>query len=174
MGGRSRGNAAFTMFEILVVIAIIVVLASVLITGAIHLTRNTAMTPEDVFWRAVVETRRMALLSGREVRMSYSGKDEKERALIAHALDGTEVRFPFEGQLSKLTVDFLSAQKGGSSMLLGGQLVETQTVPFVTFYGDGTCSPFRLQIQTGGGEPRILMIDPWTCALVLPATDDKR
>jgi len=121
-----------------------------------------------VFWRAVTETRRMALISGREVRLSYLGKDaDKERALVARAIDGTEQRFPFE-QPGELNVDFLSTQKSTSSILIGGELVETQTIPYVTFFSDGTCSPFRLQIRTGG-EPRSISIDPWTCALVLPA-----
>lgn len=145
-------------------------LAGVLVSGGIHLTREKAVTPEDVFWKAVLETRRMALLSGREIRLTYAGKDEKERALVARAPDGTEVRFPFEVQ-GPLTVDFLPAQKSGNAMLLGGQLVETKTLNFVTFYGDGTCSPFRIQIRTTG-EARVLSIDPWTCAMVLSTGDE--
>ena len=58
-------------------------------------------------------------------------------------------------------------------MLLGGQLVETKTLPYVTFYGDGTCSPFRLQIRTTG-EARVIAIDPWTCSLVLTSDDRGR
>jgi general secretion pathway protein H len=148
------------------VIALIAMLTGVLVTGSARLASSRAATPEDVFWKAVMETRKAALLSGREVRLSYLDKD-KERALVAKASDGTEQRFPFEWA-GELKVDFLSTQKGLSAILLGGQLVETQTIPFVTFYGDGTCSPFRLQIRTGG-EARVLMIDPWTCSLVLPA-----
>jgi hypothetical protein len=72
-----------------------------------------------------------------------------------------------------LIVEFLSAQKGGPSILLASQLVETSTMPYVTFYGDGTCSPFRVQIRTGG-EPRTLRIDPWTCAMVLPGTEENK
>ena len=163
-----RIRSAFTILEILVVIALIALITGVLVTGGIQFTKDRAITPEDVFWRAVTETRRIALLSGREVKLSYVGKDaDKGRALVAHSLDGTEQRFPFE-QPGELNVDFLSTQKGTSSILIGGQLVETQTIPFVTFFGDGTCSPFRLQIRTGG-EPRTISIDPWTCALVLPA-----
>ncbi len=167
---RSRGRAAFTILEILMVIGLISMLTGVMVTGAIHLTRDKAVTPEDVFWKAVSETRRMALISGREVKLSFIGKDNvKERALVARSIDGTEQRFVFE-QSGELSVDFLALQKGGSSILLGGQLVETQTIQNVTFYGDGTCSPFRLQLRTGGAA-RILAIDPWTCSLVLPAAN---
>jgi general secretion pathway protein H len=172
-GGYPRRVSAFTILEILVVIALIGLLMGVLVTGGVQLTRNKTVTPEDVFWRAVLETRKMALLSGREVRLAYvSNNADKERALVARAADGTEQRFVFEQQ-GELIVEFLSAQKGGSTMLLGGQLVETQTIPYVTFFGDGTCSPFRLQLR-GRNEPRTISIDPWTCALVLPASAPQR
>ena len=55
-------------------------------------------------------------------------------------------------------------------ILLGGVAVETQTLPFVTFYSDGTCTPFRAQIQRNGGVTA-LAIDPWTCAAVLAPAD---
>lgn len=153
------------------VIALIAMLTGVLVTGSARLASGRSATPEDDFWKAVVETRKAALLSGREIRLSYSDQD-KDRTMVAKSLDGAERRFPFTWP-GELKVEFLSTQKGSSSILLGGQLVETQTIPFVTFYGDGTCSPFRLQIRTGG-EPRVLMIDPWTCSLVLPAGSPQR
>lgn len=172
---RSHRYGAFTVLELMVVIALISLLAAVLVTGGLHLTRDGSATPEETFWNAVTEARRMALLSGRDVHMSFVGaaKGEKERALVIRALDGTEKRIPFEPTSGELIMDFLSAQKGGSSILLASQIVETSTVPFVTFYGDGTCSPFRVQIRTGG-EARVIRIDPWTCALVLPGTEEKK
>jgi len=166
---------AFTVLEIMIVIALISLLAGVLVTGGLHLTRESSATPEETFWKAVTEARRMALLSGHDVRMSFIGaaKGDKERALVIRAQDGTEKHIDFEPQPGELIMEFLSAQKGGPSILLASQLVETSTMAYVTFYGDGTCSPFRVQIRTGG-EPRTLMIDPWTCALVLPGTEEKK
>jgi general secretion pathway protein H len=160
------------VLEILVVIALMGLLSGVLITGGIHLAREKAITPEDVFWKSVLECRRVALLSGREVRLTYSGKSEKERAFLARGPDGSELRFPIETP-GPLTVDFLSAQKSGNTILLAGQLVETKNLSYVTFYGDGTCSPFRLQIRATG-EARVLSIDPWTCTLVLTGEEERR
>jgi general secretion pathway protein H len=175
MGLIPRYCGAFTILEVMIVIALISLLCGVLITGGLHLTRESSATPEDTFWKAVTEARRTALLSGRDVRLSFVGtpKGDKERALVIRASDGTEKRMPFEPRPGELIMEFLSAQKGGPSILLASQLVETSTMPYVTFYGDGTCSPFRVQIRAGG-EPRTLMIDPWTCALVLPGTEDKK
>jgi general secretion pathway protein I len=64
-------------------------------------------------------------------------------------------------------VSFLSAQKfAGGSVVLAGQVVESEALKFVTFYSDGTCTAFRLQIRTGV-DSHVLSIDPWTCAPVL-------
>ena len=71
---------------------------------------------------------------------------------------------------AELTVDFLTMQKGASSILIGGVLVETQTVPFVTFYSDGTCSAFRAQFMRNGAS-HVLSVDPWTCAPMLTPPD---
>lgn len=162
-----RRKGAFTVLEVLMVIALIAMLTGVLVTGSARLANGRIVTPEDVFWKAVMETRKAALLSGREVRLNFSDK-EKEPALVARGADGEEQRFTFDTP-GELKMEFLSTQKGASSILLGGQLVETQTIPYVTFYGDGTCSPFRLQIRAGAGEARTIAIDPWTCSLVLSA-----
>jgi general secretion pathway protein H len=40
----------------------------------------------------------------------------------------------------------------------------------VTFYNDGTCTPFRAQVRTYAGA-HMLSVDPWTCAPVLTKTD---
>jgi general secretion pathway protein H len=59
---------------------------------------------------------------------------------------------------------------GGNTILVGGVLIESKTIPHVTFYSDGTCQAFRAQF-TRGGASSILSIDPWTCAPVLPPPD---
>lgn len=162
--------AAFTLLEILLTLALIGLLATALIVGAVKLTEPRALTAEDVFWKAVTESRREALLSNQEVRLRFVTQ-KKMYALVSNGPAG-ERQYPFEN-MDDVKVEFLTAGKPGSAILLHGQLVETQTVPSVTFYGDGTCSPFRVQLRTGGAA-RVLAIDPWTCAPVLPATENNR
>ena len=168
--GFRKAARGFTLLEVLLTLALIGLLAGVLITGAVYLTDDKPVTPEDVFWKAVMETRREALLSGRDVRLRFVKKD-KAHALVSSGA-GTEQRYPFEN-VEELTVDFLSTQKSSSAILIRGQLVETQTLPYVTFYGDGTCSPFRAQFRTGGAA-RSVAIDPWTCAPVLTSGEERR
>jgi general secretion pathway protein H len=125
-------------------------------------------SPDEAFWQVVQEARKTALESSREVRLSF---DQKEKAFVIN--DGTGPRlFPVSTVATNdLQVDFLSLQKSGSTILLGGVVVETQPLPTgVTFYDDGTCTPFRVQIRANAGA-HILAVDPWTGAAMLPAND---
>jgi prepilin-type N-terminal cleavage/methylation domain-containing protein len=159
------GRRGFTLLEVLVTLALIALLTGVLVVGTNHLLGDRPKSAEELFWGAVREARKDALFNNREVRLSF---DTKAHVLVASAAD-VETVHPFVPKETG-TLDFLAAKSPGSSsaILVGGQLVETQTLPFVTFYGDGTCSPFRVQLKIRGGA-RILEIDPWTCAPMLAA-----
>ena len=158
----ARSQSAFTLLEVLLVIALIALLTGVLVVGGAQLVRPKDLTPEEIFWRAVTEARNFALLHQCEVHLAY---DREERAFRARTPQGGEVfPVPFEGDLQ---IDFLSAQAAGRSVLIGGTLVETQPLEAVTFFEDGTCTPFRVQLRVGAGAAQVLEIDPWTCAPVL-------
>ncbi|MEO6874271.1 MAG: GspH/FimT family pseudopilin [Opitutaceae bacterium] len=158
----SRG---FTLLEILLAIALMALLAGVLVTGGAEMLSDKPATPQAVFWKATQQARKVALTGEREVRLSY---DAKTQAFVLD--DGTGPQTLAVPPTRELTIDFLSAQPGQSSVLIGGSLVDTQTMPAVTFYPDGTCTPFRVQFRSGGGA-QVLSIDPWTCAQVLTPQD---
>ncbi len=157
--------SGFTLLEILLAIALMGLLAAVLVTGSVNLLSDKPATPEAVFWQAVQQSRTAALTAEREVRLSF---DPKQQAFVLD--DGAAPLALPVPVVRELTVDFLSAQPGQSSVLIGGELVDTKTVPAVTFYPDGTCSPFRAQFRAGGAA-KVLSIDPWTCAQVLPRVE---
>ncbi|HWZ93614.1 MAG TPA: prepilin-type N-terminal cleavage/methylation domain-containing protein [Opitutaceae bacterium] len=185
VGGRigCPPPAAFTLMEILISLALVALLIGATISVVPH--DNASMTTDEVFWKALTEARKQALTSQQDVRLAY---DNKAKAFVTGVnigtqtdagaskqtgakddtqtgVDGVEQTFPV-AFADKLNVDFLTTDKSGGSMLIGGELVETQSLPFVTFYSDGTCTPFRMQIHSGGAA-RIIAIDPWTCAEVL-------
>lgn len=162
-----RGAGAFSLLEILLMLALLALLAGGLVTGAAHLVDSRATTPEDIFWEAARAARKTALTAEADVTLRF---DAKERAFV---LAGPRAEQRFELPVAgELTVDFLQAQTGNSAVLIGGQLVETKTLPLVTFYADGTCTAFRVQFRANG-PARTIAIDPWTCAPVL-ATGDGR
>jgi general secretion pathway protein H len=160
------GARAFTLLEILLALALIGLLAGVLVSASVRLMGNRPVTPEEVFWKASGEARKAALKSEQEVRLQF---DDKEGAFVVSG-GGKSQRFPVSGG-PDLKIDFLPPpQNGRSSVLIGGLLVETQTLPSVSYYSDGTCMPFRVQFHATG-PARILSIDPWTCAEVLTPAD---
>jgi prepilin-type N-terminal cleavage/methylation domain-containing protein len=160
-GGR---RAAFTLLEVLVTIALIALLTGVLVVGTNRLLGDRPKTPDELFWTAVSATRHDALFNQHDVRLSL---DTKKNEFVAVSTGGAETRHPFVAkEVNELGFLAPSAAGAGTSVLLGGQLVETRTLPYVTFYRDGTCSPFRVQLKSRNGV-RVLEIDPWTCAQML-------
>lgn len=141
-------------------------MTGVLVVGGAGLLQTRPSTPSDVFWEAVQQAREYALLRNTPVRLSY---DNKARAFTAVTAEGAQTfPIPPESGGEDLRIEFLSTQKFEGSILIGGVLLETATLPEVTFYPDGTCSSFRVQLRNGlGGTPTTWSIDPWTCAPVL-------
>lgn len=179
---RKTAVRAFTLLEVLLALAIIALLGGVLIAGGAHLLSEKPATPRDVFWKAVQEARKAALRAEHDMRLKYD--KEKKQFLILDGLAPTRVaadgftreevplkQFPIAPALAgDLEVTFLPAGKAGPSILIGGVLIESQPVPFVTFYSDGTCTAFRAQFMRSGAASTV-SIDPWTCAPVLTPAD---
>ncbi len=180
--GLRIARGAFTLLEILISIALI----ALLVGATISMTPggDTSMTTDDVFWKALTEARKQALTTQQDIRLGF---DPKAKAFVIGAnlgeqtdpnastptgagaspqiSDGATETFPVQFA-DKLSVDFLPATKSNGSMLLGGELIETDAKPYVTLYSDGTCTPFRVQFHSSGAA-RIIAVDPWTCAEVL-------
>lgn len=169
---RREGVASgFSMLEVLVTLALIALLGGLFIGASARLLNTRSASAEEIFWKAVTTARGYALTHGQDVRLAYL---PKEKAFDATTPEGSRrYPIPYAGELN---LEFMGVGSGGrSTVLIGGTLVETQTLPFVTFYADGTCTAFRVQIRTGGAatEPRYLTIDPWTCAPVLKSGNQR-
>jgi hypothetical protein len=177
------------------VLAIIGLIGTLLVGSSMHLLASRTATPEDVFLQAVQEARKTALKSEKEVRLVFKKTAEGGQEFLivdsasavassdplaaagaatdasAGVLQQLPIPPPARGTKAEdVDVTFVIAQKGGNTMLVGGVAVETTTVPYVKFYTDGTCSPFRAQFVRGG-DSHVMSIDPWTCAAELPAVD---
>jgi general secretion pathway protein H len=183
--GRVIPNAprkvrAFTLLEVLLSIAIIALIGSVLIGGAASLLNDQPVSVDDVFWKAVQQARKTALRAEHDIRLKFD--QEKKQFLLVDGLVPATVAadgftkeevplkiFPVAVPAGvDMSVDLLPAPTKGlaSAILIGGVLLESQPLKYVTFYGDGTCTPFRLQVMRSGSA-HTLSIDPWTCAQVL-------
>ena len=158
---RRRRATGFTLLEVLVTLALLALLTGLLVGGTAALIRERPATADEVMRRAIAQARRYAVQNYREVRLAY---DNKGKVFHASSVDGKR-DFPLELP-EEIQIDFLTPQKD-NSMLLGGELVELSNLPYITFYPDGTCTPFRVQLRTSNGPARVVAIDPWTCAPVL-------
>jgi type II secretory pathway pseudopilin PulG len=166
--GRAAAAArrAFTLLETLLVLVLLTFLTGVLIVGGPRWGGSRVVTMEDVFWEAVAFARDHALHTRREVTLHY---DREAGAFIAETREGPRF-FTLPESLDGARVEFLAPSAGGSTVLIGGTLVETRPLSRVSFFPDGTCSPFRVQLRRGDADPPLhLAIDPWTCAPVLSA-----
>ena len=169
MTTSETGNrGGFTLIEILLVVALIGLISWILIGGSTALMTQKE-SPDEQFWKATAAARKEALEEGKNVLMTY---DDKTRCFVLN--DGSQKRtLPVTGA-DDLVIDFHPVQSdSSSSSLIGGTLVETEPLAAVTFYNDGTCTPFRVQLRSGGAA-HILSVDPWTCAVVLSNSDAAR
>lgn len=159
---RRDRRGAFTLLEILLVLALVGLIGALVVSGIVRVVNSDHPTPEDVFWQACHAAQKLASLSEREVDLSF---DPKEKKLVWS--NGLEIdHAAFDPADRDVSVQFLQAQQGGSLILIAGQVVETQEVPRVKFYPDGTCTAFRVQFRVGANAWQIT-IDPWTCAPML-------
>lgn len=160
-GSRAGQSHGFTLLEILLAIALIGLLSAAMVSGVAQLVDSKPKSPVEVFWEAAHAARRAALKSEIETRLSY---DSKDKQFVVTDIQGVQ-KFPVVAE-RELTIDLLHAQSSGGSILIAGELMDTKTLPFVSFYADGTCMPFRVQFHTTG-PANVIGIDPWTCAPVL-------
>lgn len=162
---QSAIPAGFTLLEMLLALALIALLAGALIGGSSALLAEKPVSADDVFWATVQAARKAALNTQQDLNLRY---DEKAKAFQLIGPDTAAIgAFPIANPPSDLAVEFLSTQRTGGLILLGGTVVETEPLTGgVTFYSDGTCTSFRLQIRANGGA-HILAIDPWTCSPVI-------
>ena len=167
---QRTGAAAFTILELLLALAIIALLGTVLIGGSAQLLNDKPISADEVFWKAVQEARKSALQSGGEVRLTFVDDMDKGKAFVVDGGAGLRLVPVPAVSADTLEVSFLSTQKNGNAVLIAGVAIETQTIPAAIFYGDGTCTPFRLQVSRRGGA-HIVAIDPWTCAPILTPPD---
>ena len=173
---QAFSRAGFTLLEILLVLALIGLLTGVLVVGVNRMLNPPPDTPAQAFWKAANAARRHALRERTEVRLSF---DHDTSQLLALGLDGASL--PAVPAPEGTTMEFLSgivapttATNGTNRMVsnLFGSVLDSSVEPltYVTFYPDGTCSLFRVQIQSGtlgGGAAYTLEVDPWTAAPML-------
>jgi type II secretion system protein H len=174
-GGR-RGRAGFTLIEMLLVIALIGVFATLFVLNAESLIKETAtQAVETKFWEAVREARSNAIVNRRAQALWY---DTKAAAFVVENVDsGTRQTFVISREDwapdTPLEVAFKKEVASNQHTMIAGELVTLREIPEARFFPDGACTPFVVAF-TVGAEKKQIEIDPWTGAELLGADHDRR
>lgn len=168
MERRGPGARGFTLLEIMAVIGLMGLLAAVLSVGVSRALQDRSESADDVFWYAIGEARKFALMNQTEVRLTF---DNQEQVFRASTPLGEKV-FPLPPGM-EFDLEFLGVGKGTRSIMIGGILLEASELKHVRFFDDGTCTPFRAQLRVNDGQPIVYEIDPWTCAPVLRGEENR-
>src|SRR4051812_5088015 len=70
----SRGSSGFTLLEILLVLALIALLASLLIGGSSALLSPKTLSTDELFWKVVQDARKLALETSHEIHLRFDEK----------------------------------------------------------------------------------------------------
>lgn len=154
-------EGGFTLLEILLALAVIGLIATVLIGGSARLLETKPLSPDQVFWSAVLEARKEALKGNTTVRLSF---DDKAKAFLVDNGGAAPKSIPLAASPLDVQMIFLAGEATATNLMPGTEV--SNPLAAVEFYGDGTCTPFRMQIKTPVGT-RMIGIDPWTCAAML-------
>ena len=154
---RAAGARGFTLIEILLVLALLALFATLFIPGVNSMLRDLdARGPDQLLSEAILSAREEALSSGRVVDLRY---DVESRRLVWNNGAARGEPLPLGASLELLPMEV------GGSILLGGELTEAQEpLRRVRFFPDGTCDAFRVRLRQPDIPPQLFVIDPWTCA----------
>ncbi len=158
---ESAARAAFTLIEILLVLAVIALLSSLFLTGVAVLTARDEQTLEEVFEQAVREAKWKALDGGRPVTMEFD--DEKKAFVLRRGGGEVLAEYPVELGGDSVRVRFFHKRPRDGYVLIRGELVQTDPVDRVAFFPDGSSTPFTIELRYGG-DMTSYPVDPWTGA----------
>jgi len=155
--GEASGRTAYSLVEVLLALAVLVLLGMVILPGVGSILRQANQRDGlEALTQAVEMARSRAIESGRTVRLSH---DAPARSLVVSGNAPSRVPLP-----AGLELELLPSTASGF-VLLGGMLTEVGGVGHARFFPDGTCDPFRVRLRPERFAPRLLAVDPWTGAL---------
>ena len=153
-GGRVP--AGFTLVEILLVLGLMGLLATLSIAAATGLFGGQAARSTEVFWNAIAAARDLAVTTDDSVTL---GVAEDKHSLVLRTAGRNQAFGLPEGVTIQITQVGLPGESNRVAPQANGGISHE-----VDFYGDGSCAGFRAQINQAKGAAAILVVDPWTCA----------
>lgn len=161
------------MVEILLVIALIGILASIFVINFDTLIRqNESDSLEQAFWTASSEARNLAMFERRAQDLRYDPESQAYLIGVGENVRRYTVDTSSWSDDAQVEVLFKQRLSDDSYRLIGGKLITLREAPIVRFFPDGTCMPFILEIRVGDNL-RSIEVDPWSGAELLASEDER-
>ncbi|MDE0769332.1 MAG: prepilin-type N-terminal cleavage/methylation domain-containing protein [Opitutaceae bacterium] len=169
-GGDAR--KAFTLIEMMLTIALITLLSSLFVWNITSLLKQGELESlQNELWGAVEKAKQSAVFNrqphvvrfdeeAQAFRVSAGGKQFTFEVETDGFDEGVEIEVVFNEQLPK-----------DGYRLVRGELVTQREIESVTFYPDGTCTPFSVNLKIGEYQSDF-QIDPWTGSQLTAPEDD--
>lgn len=165
-GSALGGRAAFSLMEMLLVLALIGLFLGTILLNVVSMFRGSVMDElEGTLWIAIDKAKQNAVFQQRRVALSFdeerlalvlSSGDRRELYELAEQEGGEEIRVLFNERLPE-----------NARYLVSGRIVDEREIERVVFFPDGTCTPFLVSVEYG--ELRnSFEIDPWTGNQIVP------
>lgn len=156
-------RSAFTLIEILLVIALIALASSVVIVNFLAFTdRGDSTSPQEVLSQAIRRARFVAASDRIVTRLRYD--DESGALQIAPGGESFTINADFGPEGRGEIRFFLIPPAVGLGAFPDPQRTTLQ-VPDVAFAPDRSSSPFVVEIDSGSGTPTRLRYDPFSSVI---------
>ncbi len=170
--GIGKPSKAFTLIELMLTMALIALLSSLFIWNINTLLKQGELEAlQNELWGAVEKAKQAAVFSREPHRVRF---DEELQAFLVSA-SGEEIAFQVDtsglGEDIELEVQFKVVLPRDGYRLIRGELVTHREIDSVTFYPDGTCTPFSVDLKIGEYESGY-QIDPWTGSQLTAPEED--
>jgi len=170
---QSRRKQGFTLVEILLAVALVAMLSSVFVLNVNSLLRDGELeTLEREYWRAV-ETARSGSVFKQQVHLVEW--DAKGYRFLVKSAGQTEVFEVDRSQMGDLEIEvfFEEVAPENSYVLIAGELVAKREIATVSFFPDGTCSPYTVSLRVAEYETSFQM-DPWTGVQLVDPSENEQ
>ncbi|MBC2604469.1 prepilin-type N-terminal cleavage/methylation domain-containing protein [Pelagicoccus albus] len=154
-------RSGFTLFEILLVLALIGLLSSLFVLNIGSLLRDGELeTLEREYWRAVESARAGAVFKQQAHFLEWDADESQFLVKAGSSVESFPVSLDSSGNY-EIDVLFEEVAAENSYLLIRGELVAVREIVTVGFFPDGTCSPYTVSLQVEDFVTRFQM-DPWT------------
>ena len=170
--GDRDWRRAFTLIELMLTMALIALLSSLFIWNINALLKQGELEAlQNELWGAVEKAKQAAVFSRQPHKVRF---DEKLKSFMVSS-GGEEIAFKVDtsgfGEEVEIEVLFKMILPKDGYRLVRGELVTHREIESVTFFPDGTCTPFSVDMKIGEYESGY-QVDPWTGSQLTALEED--